>query len=111
MDKRFVILLHTAPTGEHWDVMLETETALTTWSVPPQVLPPIPFQVPAAALPPHRKSYLDYEGSISDNRGSVRRIDTGLYNETESAEFQLCGQVFCGVLTIHQGIMSFHPQP
>jgi hypothetical protein len=28
-------------------------------------------------LPPHRRRYLQYEGLLSDNRGSVRRVDEG----------------------------------
>jgi hypothetical protein len=57
--------------------MLETQTALATWSLaqPPDAAPAIP----ARALPDHRLAYLEYEGPISDNRGSVTRWDRGSY--------------------------------
>ncbi|MDR3233698.1 MAG: hypothetical protein LBT46_08580 [Planctomycetaceae bacterium] len=76
---QFVILLHRRADGEHWDVMLETESALDTWAIPPQKVDGSSFETFAEALPPHRKAYLDYEGDISGSRGSVRRIDTGTY--------------------------------
>lgn len=30
-------------------------------------------------LPPHRRAYLTYEGAISDGRGSVLRVDEGIF--------------------------------
>ncbi|MDQ7013325.1 MAG: hypothetical protein Q9O74_05435 [Planctomycetota bacterium] len=41
---------------------------------------PIPAgsSVPAERLPPHRRLYLDYEGPISGNRGTVRQVAAGI---------------------------------
>ncbi|MDR0869686.1 MAG: hypothetical protein LBN39_02740 [Planctomycetaceae bacterium] len=97
---RFVILEHTTSAGVHWDIMLEAETALTTFSIEPQVLPPEPFQVPFEELPPHRKFYLGYEGEVSGNRGTVRRIDAGTYQELEPAVFRINGRVMSGILAV-----------
>ena len=74
---RFVVLEHAAPQGTHWDFMLETREALITWALaqPPDAAP----QVAAEALPDHRKDYLDYEGAVSGDRGSVTRWDHGTY--------------------------------
>jgi hypothetical protein len=57
--------------------MLEAQAALATWSLaqPPDAAPAIP----ARALPDHRLAYLEYEGPISHDRGSVTRWDHGSY--------------------------------
>src|SRR5262249_41898667 len=35
--------------------------------------------LPARPLGDHRLAYLDYEGPVSGNRGTVRRVDRGTY--------------------------------
>ncbi|MDR0521468.1 MAG: hypothetical protein LBH00_06405 [Planctomycetaceae bacterium] len=97
---RFVILRHQTPAGEHWDVLLETEPALAAWSVPPQNTGGLAFSCPAKKLPDHRKFYLDYEGAVSGDRGTVSRIDSGTYEEAAPHQFRLNGGVFSGVLCI-----------
>jgi hypothetical protein len=73
---RFVILEHDHPT-RHWDLMLETGPVLRTWRL---AQPPEPGRpVEAAASFDHRPVYLDYEGPISGNRGTVRRWDAGTF--------------------------------
>jgi DNA polymerase Ligase (LigD) len=73
---RFVILEHTW-NGVHWDLMLEAGGQLRTWAI----VAPIAFDVdlPARDLADHRLAYLDYEGPVSGNRGSVRRVERGEY--------------------------------
>jgi hypothetical protein len=108
MLRRFVVLFHEHPDGDHWDLMLETEIALTTWAVPPQPLPLHSFECRVKKLPDHRRCYLDYEGTISNHRGSVRQLDSGTYEteatcETETPErFRLHGKLFNGTITIQQ---------
>ncbi len=82
---RFVILRHDAPRGLHYDFMLESGGVLKTWSLPQ---PPQPgVEIPCEALPDHRLAYLDYEGPVSGDRGSVTRWDCGTYTiERESDE-------------------------
>lgn len=79
--RRFVILRHELPAGSsrasHWDLMLEDGPALRTWAL--AELPRDGRQVDAEPLPDHRKVYLDYEGPVSGNRGTVRRWDWGTY--------------------------------
>lgn len=77
---RFVILRHDWR-GVHWDVMLEREGALRTWSVAAPIAAG-PSQ-PARLLPVHRLAYLDYEGPVSGNRGTVRRVAEGHYTARE----------------------------
>ena len=105
--RRFVILLHQTPKEEHWDVMLETDSALKTWSIPPQCPTGLSFTRPAKRLPDHRKHYLDYEGEVADNRGTLARIDTGLYTQLLSGQYNLFGTHFLGKLTVETGWMVF----
>jgi hypothetical protein len=73
---RFVLLEHLW-NGVHWDFMLESGEVLRTWSIETPIV--AGEDLPARALPDHRPIYLDYEGEISRNRGTVRRIDAGVY--------------------------------
>jgi len=106
---RFVILHHQSPTGNHWDVMLETDSALTTWSILPQSLTRFPFACSATRLPDHRKHYLDYEGEVSGNRGTVSRLDAGTYEQLSPGAFILYGTNFSGKLTVEGDKMMFEP--
>jgi hypothetical protein len=107
---RFVILHHQSPTQDHWDVMLESDSALTTWSIPPQCPKGTSFTCPANWLPDHRKHYLDYEGEVSGNRGTVFRIDAGTYETSLPGTFILHGTHFIGKLTLENEIMTFESQ-
>ena len=104
---RFAILRHQSPTGDHWDVMLEMDSALATWSIPPQRSPGLPFVCPAIRLPDHRKDYLHYEGEITGNRGTVSRIDAGTYEQLSPEQFILYGTHFSGRLAVETGKMTF----
>ena len=107
MLRRFVILHHQSPSGEHWDVMLETDSVLKTWSIPPQSSSGASFVCAAAQLSPHRKHYLDYEGEVSGNRGTVHRVDAGTYEQRLPETFFLSGTRFIGTLTLENEIMKF----
>ncbi len=79
---RFVILEHHLPPGHarptHFDFMLQQGDVLWTWALPS--LPTIAVALDAQRLPDHRLAYLDYEGDISDHRGSVIRRDEGEFS-------------------------------
>ncbi|MDR3183054.1 MAG: hypothetical protein LBT89_09085 [Planctomycetaceae bacterium] len=87
--------------------MLETESALDTRSIPPQNADGSSFETFAELLPPHRKAYLNYEGEVSGNRGSVRRIDAGTYVALSPDVFLLDGQIFSGTLTVSPNSLVF----
>ncbi|MGP0062113.1 MAG: hypothetical protein ACLQGP_00745 [Isosphaeraceae bacterium] len=57
--------------------MLEDGEGLRTWAIEAPIV--AGRDLPARALPAHRRMYLNYEGEISGNRGRVRRIDEGTY--------------------------------
>jgi hypothetical protein len=87
---RFVILEHDYLIV-HWDLMLEANAALQTWRL---AQPPYAGagSIVATLLGDHRVAYLDYEGPVSGNRGTVKRWDGGTF--TELAESSIEARVF-----------------
>jgi hypothetical protein len=73
---RFVILEHDHP-FLHWDFMLDNGQTLDTWRL--LNYPQQGTDIPAEELPQHRQHYLDYEGPISNDRGTVTRIASGTF--------------------------------
>src|SRR5262245_49844371 len=98
---RFVVLIHDYP-QPHWDFMLEKEARLRTWRL--DRAPDGAGPIKAAPLADHRLEYLDYEGPVSGNRGSVRRFDRGEYTFIEEAgerlEVELKGKALHGKAVI-----------
>jgi hypothetical protein len=76
---RYVILHHTGHGEPHYDLMLQIAQShpLSTWRI---LRPPTEWheKTPATRLPDHRDAYLTYEGPVSNNRGSVKRIADGI---------------------------------
>lgn len=83
---RFVILEHVW-TEVHWDVMLEDGETLRTWAIDEPIESGV--DLPARALPNHRRVYLDYEGEVSGGRGVVRRVAQGTYTTLFESEDRL----------------------
>lgn len=73
----FVILHHRDHAGEHWDFMIEMQTALATWKLPADPAAPDALPVQGTRIEDHRKHYLDYQGPVSGDRGHVTRVDKG----------------------------------
>jgi hypothetical protein len=48
---------------------------------------------PAEQLADHRLAYLEYEGPVSGDRGTVSRWDVGDYETLEESPTRLCVQV------------------
>ncbi len=115
---RFVLLRHQCPPASkkpkyekpsHWDFMLESGGVLRTWEL--QELPPTWADllgvasgnnsgnpsgndiVQATALPDHRLAYIDFEGPLSGDRGSVCRCDHGTYEPMQETHEQLLVQL------------------
>jgi hypothetical protein len=80
---RWVLLEHDHP-HLHWDLMLQCGDVLWTWRLE---APPggAGGAVAAQRVADHRPAYLDYEGPVSGNRGSVRRYDRGMFAWVERA--------------------------
>ncbi len=71
---RFAVLDHDWP-HPHRDLLLEHDGVLRAWRLPPAF--DLTSPVPAEPNFDHRLAYLDYEGPVSGDRGSVRRWDSG----------------------------------
>jgi hypothetical protein len=100
---RFVILEHDWP-ERHWDLMLEAGAVLRTWRL---ASPPEPGRsIAATAIGDHRLLYLDYEGPLSGNRGTVKRWDAGEFTWLTDAEgrvsVRLGGTRCCGTAMLVQ---------
>ncbi len=114
----YVILQHETAGGRHFDFMLEMGGVLKTWSL---AQPPVEgVEINAKALSDHRPAYLDYEGPISGDRGSVTRWDRGAYEIEFQSEsdliVQLKGEKLAGKATLVQNreiktewVFSFFP--
>jgi hypothetical protein len=74
---RFTISHHTgSKDGDHYDLMLEHGDSLRTWRLANTAFQA--FQI-ARQIKDHRKSYLEYEGDVSGDRGRVKIWDSGTY--------------------------------
>lgn len=85
---RFAILIHDHP-FLHWDLLVEREGVLQSWRLleSPErwLLAASPAVLNAEAIPDHRLAYLDFEGPVSRERGSVRRWDGGQVERLEES--------------------------
>ena len=105
---RFVVLSHRTPPGyargDHWDFMLEIAGALRTWALPTE--PAAGDPADAELLADHRIEYLQLEGPLSGERGSVTRWDAGSYDVLEVSDDQwrvrLGGAKLQGVVTLRR---------
>lgn len=81
---RFAILTHDWP-AFHWDFLLEPpidgefdeSPPLWTWRLLGE--PDSAAEIACERLPDHRRRYLDYEGPVSGDRGTVKHWDSGTY--------------------------------
>lgn len=108
---RFVLLRHECTPGfakpSHWDFMLEAGGVLLTWEL--QELPAAWGGTGGAStnikrLPDHRLVYLDYEGKVSGDRGSVHRIASGTFDLIEQSEHNIRAMLnsptICGAIVL-----------
>lgn len=82
--------------------MLETEFSLRTWRL--HAAPDSGGIIATEALADHRLEYLNYEGPVSGQRGSVSRWDAGTYDvlvdKSDAVEVQLHGGRMNGIARI-----------
>ena len=106
MPSRFVILHHQTAGGEHWDLMLQRGGGLLTWQLlrEPDGVGSLPIPATRKAglglsVGDHRLAYLTYEGPISRNRGTVRRVDEGTVSFADIADNRVCFELAGGHLS------------
>ena len=84
---RHGVVRHSGPEELHFDLLLEMGQTLKTWALPQS--PESGVEMACEALPDHRPMYLDYEGPVSGDRGSVTRWDRGTYRILHQSERKL----------------------
>lgn len=72
--RQFVVLEHDFP-FLHWDYLIEDGNSLASWRLMER--PAQGVTTLATRLDNHRRHYLTYEGPVSGDRGTVRRLHTG----------------------------------
>jgi hypothetical protein len=105
---RFTILAHDHPVP-HWDLLLELDEQgpLATWRMLDD--PGHGSLWRAESLPAHRRVYLDYEGPVSGDRGTVVRWDCGEYESEAGAEVMRQGGVISCEGTLWSGRIELIP--
>jgi len=83
--------------------MLEVGEHLQTWRLP-TTPGSAPVTMQAERIGDHRLAYLDYEGPVSGDRGTVARWDAGEYTHGPTSEpgllIHLKGKRWCGSVDI-----------
>jgi len=64
--------------------MLEQGEVLLTWQLLREPIDRASLPIPARRIGDHRKAYLDYEGPLTGDRGTVRRVDSGSLDIVET---------------------------
>jgi bifunctional non-homologous end joining protein LigD len=102
---KFVIHKHSKPDGSvHWDLMLEAGGVLQTYrlELAPEEL--AHHNTTAVRIFDHPLRFLTYEGSLSEEKGSVQFADTGTYtilSDTENLRrLRLNGEILHGTATL-----------
>ena len=83
MALRYVVLRHEGIPQPHFDLMFETAegSLLATWRCDEW---PVTAHSKLQRIAEHRRAYLELEGPLSGNRGSVRRIAAGTFQWDET---------------------------
>jgi hypothetical protein len=102
--RRFALLIHDSPRGLHYDFFLEDGDSLKTWALPR--LPEPGLEICCNSLADHRPFYLDYEGPVSGNRGTVTRWDQGTFSvdlwTDDQIVVDLAGGRLLGKVALHR---------
>ncbi|NND99680.1 MAG: hypothetical protein HKN47_20370 [Pirellulaceae bacterium] len=69
--------------GDHFDWMFQYDNTLKTWATAPIVSLRGEVSLDARRLPDHRLEYLEIEGDIGNDRGSVSQVIRGDYQLAE----------------------------
>ncbi|MDA0660223.1 MAG: hypothetical protein O2931_08765 [Planctomycetota bacterium] len=108
---RYAISFHKFSPGndrkDHWDLFLEAQDgALWTWALSDAWGTATRFL--GIRLPDHRPIYLDYDGAISGERGTVERIATGEYDIVQLGDDGLPREITLNMNT-NQVAVSLQP--
>jgi hypothetical protein len=85
--------------------MIESGSALHTWALA-ELPSHVRGVVDAEELGKHRLAYLEYEGPIGGDRGTVSRIDAGTFasiSQTDDCwKLRLDGSLLCGTIALRR---------
>ncbi|HEX2973251.1 MAG TPA: hypothetical protein VHP11_13030 [Tepidisphaeraceae bacterium] len=89
---RYAVLRHEGIPEPHYDLLFETTagSVLAAWRAPGW---PVGEDGVVTPLPDHRRVYLEYEGPVSGNRGTVRRVAEGHHRVQKSTPGMLVVQL------------------
>lgn len=100
---RYTILDHDWPTP-HFDLLFDLDSESDLLAFRLAAMPVVGEGVSLKRLPAHRRIYLDYEGPVNGNRGSVTRVDTGSFQILRHCEdslvIELSGRVLSGIIEL-----------
>ena len=105
----FVLLEHAVGESVHWDFLIEMSHSLdlATWRLARDPSRVTCDPIDAERIADHRRLYLNYEGPISGDRGTVRRVDRGescvVSSSPERWRFSLRGACLSGDFEIIGG--------
>lgn len=109
---RFAVLTHDHP-FHHWDFLLEQGDSCRTWRL--LKAPDTLGDIPAEAIADHRLMYLDYEGPVSGDRGTVTQWDAGTFewvaNGDDRVELRLKGRKLIGRAQVSATLWRFDVEP
>jgi len=84
--------------------MLEMQGVLRTWALDDQPTSTGPMTTKAQPLGDHRLTYLEFEGPLGNDRGSVRQVESGIYEcfreDADCVRFRLSGRKIAGMVEI-----------
>jgi len=91
--------------GDHFDWLFQSDSCLATWATATRLSVDQKGDTGAIRLPDHRTAYLDHEGAVSGNRGTVARVESGEFRLLSASparyEIQTLGDR-AGVLVIRR---------
>ena len=92
---KYVVLRHEGVDEPHFDLLFETAPGsdLATWRASEW---PITDATEFTPLRPHRRAYLQYEGAISGDRGTVHRLHSATHTIEEDTPRHLAVKLESG---------------
>ena len=108
---RFALLVHDRPVL-HWDLLLEQGDSCRTWRL--RNSPDTEGDISVEPISNHRLVYLDYEGPLTGDRGTVSQWDAGTFewviDREDYCELRLAGRARVRMATIEGRTLRWHAE-
>jgi hypothetical protein len=100
VSKQFVVQEHRRTADVHWDMMLEGEESLATYRFPLPLEKIAADPVVVEKIFDHDLKFLVYEGPVNNGLGTVRIVDSGVFETLVNTErmlrLRMEGKILCG---------------